>query len=149
MSLDTLIIIVLVIFAVLVGGLLLWAKVPKKLKTEYFQDKWKELQDLCRNKSTWPDALEVADNLLDEALKKRKFKGKTTGERLVAAQRLLSDNDAVWFAHNLYKKVIEGDPKLNLKESNVRDALVGFRQALRDLGALPGKNQNETSEAKK
>lgn len=118
-------------------------RIPKKLKPEYFVSKWRELQGLCKDKQTWPEALTQADKLLDSALKKRKFKGKTMGERMVSAQKVFTENDAAWFAHNLYKKTL-ADPKFRLKESDVRDALVGFRQALRDLGALPeGKDNPE------
>jgi hypothetical protein len=58
------------------------------------------------------------------------------GERMVKAQRLFTDNDGVWFAHKLRNK-IDADPTIKLKESEVKQALVGFRQALKDLGALP------------
>ena len=110
---------------------------PRKLKHEYFIEKWKQIQLNCKDKNTWPKALEEADSLLRCALKKRKFKGKSMGEKMVTAQRLFTDNDSLWYAHNLYKKVISPDNKKRLKESEVKDALIGFRQALRDLGALP------------
>ncbi|MCA9329016.1 hypothetical protein KDA11_00040, partial [Candidatus Saccharibacteria bacterium] len=76
-----------------------------------------------------------ADKLLDDALKKKRLKGKSMGERLVQAQKELSDNDGVWFAHNLAKKLLN-DSYSKLKETEVKKSLVGFRQALRDLGAL-------------
>lgn len=132
------------IFGVLVGVLALAVvllRIPKKLKPEFFVTKWRELQNYCKDKTTWPKALTEADQLLDKALKKRKLKGKSMGERMVSAQRVFTDNDSVWFAHNLCKKVLAADPKLKLKESDVRTALVGFRQALRDLGALPEDNK--------
>lgn len=110
----------------------------RKLKTAYFKAQWTELQKLCASKDTWGLAVTNADKLLDEALKKRKFKGKSMGERLVSAQRDLSDNDAVWFAHNLSKKILE-DTISRLREADVKKSLVGIRQALRDLGALNGK----------
>jgi hypothetical protein len=60
----------------------------------------------------------------------------------VRAQRLLSDNDGVWFGHKLRNK-IESEPDTKLKEKDVKDALIGTRQALKDLGALPdGKQRN-------
>lgn len=121
-------------------------RIPKKLRPQIFVTKWKELQGYCRDKGTWPKALTEADQLLDKALKKRKLKGKSMGERMVSAQRIFTDNDSVWFAHNLCKKVLAQDPKLKLKESDVRGALVGFRQALRDLGALPQENNKEAEE---
>ncbi len=117
-------------------------RMPKRLKSEYFVAQWKELQAHCKDKNTWPQALKEADRLLDRALKKRKFKGKTMGERMVSAQRTFTDNDAAWFAHNIHKKLL-ADPTFKLKESDVKNALVGFRQALRDLGALPdGKSRD-------
>jgi hypothetical protein len=110
---------------------------PRKLKQNIFIVNWKKIQLSCRDKATWPTALEEADKLLKSALKKRKFKGKSMGEKMVSAQRLFTDNDSLWYAHNLYKKVIAVDSNKRLKESEVKDALMGFRQALRDLGALP------------
>ncbi len=118
------------------AGLIVAVRVPKRLKADHFVAQWKELQSYCRDKKTWPKALTEADKLLDRALKKRKFKGKSMGERMVAAQRVFTDNDAVWFAHNLRKK-LSAAPASRIKESEVKDALVGFRQALRDIGALP------------
>lgn len=108
---------------------------PKPLKSVYFQKRWQELQTLCSSKDTWPLAIINADKLLDEALKKRRFKGKAMGERLVTAQRILTDNDSVWFGHKLRNRLVHED-KVKLKESDVKQALVGFRQALKDLGAL-------------
>ena len=109
---------------------------PKKLKIPQYIERWKELQAYCRDKSTWAMAVIEADKLLDMVLTRRRFKGKSMGERLVSAQRSFSDNDGVWFAHNLSKKLL-ADRSTRLKEVDVKDALVCFRQALRDLGALP------------
>ncbi|HSW85679.1 MAG TPA: hypothetical protein VLF79_03675 [Candidatus Saccharimonadales bacterium] len=107
----------------------------RKMDADKFTIKWRELQQNCANRKTWPQAIIEADELLCEALKVRRYKGKTTGERLVAAQHELSDNESVWFGHKLYKTIIsEGAPKL--KKIEVITALAGFRQALRDLGAL-------------
>jgi hypothetical protein len=109
---------------------------PRKLKTNRFQERWTDLQKMCADKSTWPEALIAADKLLDEALKKSRFTGKSMGERLTKAQRSLTNNEAVWFGHKLRSK-IENDPNIKLKESEVKQALVGIRQALKDLGAFP------------
>ncbi len=107
---------------------------PKSLNARYFQAKWQEAQTFCKDKTSWPLAVINADKLLDEALKKRRFKGKTMGERMVAAQREMSDNDGVWFAHKLRNRLVhEADVKL--KEADVKKALIGIRQALKDLGA--------------
>ncbi len=108
---------------------------PKALNRDYFSRKWHDSQKLCKDNSTWPLAIINADKLVDEALKKRKYKGGTMGERMVKAQRDLSDNDGVWFAHKLRNRLVhEVDTKL--KEPDVKRALMGLRQALKDLGAL-------------
>ncbi len=108
---------------------------PKPTKKSKFQFAWKELQSYCAHKETWPTALAKADDLLDLALKRRRYKGKNMGERLVAAQRVFTDNDAIWFAHKLTTKVRER-PKSRLKEKDVKEALLSIRQGLRDLDVL-------------
>ncbi len=122
------------------------------LRPERFQKKWHDLQVFCKDKTTWPNAIIDADKLLDEALKKKRFKGRSMGERLVQAQRMFTDNDGVWFGHKLRAKV-ETEPDAKLKEKDVKDALLGIRQALKDLGALPAlaapPKGTEAKEAKK
>ena len=111
-------------------------KMPRRLKVRKYVGDWKELQLFCKDRATWPKALEDADKLLDQALRRRKYKGRSMGERLVSAQRKLTDNDSIWTAHNLTKKITE-NPALRLRESAVKSALIAYRQALKDLGALP------------
>lgn len=120
-------------------------RAPLKPKKKSFVAKWKELQAYCKDKTTWPQALESADKLLDRALIKRGFKGQSMGERLANAQKVLTDNDDVWFAHKLAKKIKE-DPATRLKEKDVKDALMAIGQALQDLGALP-KSSERTKNA--
>ena len=108
---------------------------PAKLQTVYYTERWRELQKQCADKNTWPLAIIDADNLLDKALRARKYKGKSTGERLVAAQHALSANDSVWFGHKLRNKVVHEEAR-KLRKQDVLEALGGFRQALKDLGAL-------------
>lgn len=127
----------IIIFGLVVLGLLTRFKPHRKprIDQEYFQQKWAEL--LLRVKTPEGMMLSIidADKLLDEALKKHHLKGKTMGERLVSAQRLLSDNDAVWFAHKLRNRLVH-EPNIKLKQTEAKNALSGFRQGLKDLGAL-------------
>lgn len=120
---------------VAIGGTVVFKRRPRALKADRFQAKWRDMQKLCANKDTWKQAIVDADKILDEALKKRRFIGKTMGERLTKAQRILSDNEGVWFGHKLRTK-LESDPTAKLKESDVKQALIGIRQALKDLGAF-------------
>ena len=122
--------------AVLVGiGYLGKKVVPSKLNHEFYQTRWSELLTKVKTNDGMALAVIDADKLLDDALKKRHFRGKTMGERLVAAQRTLTDNDAVWYAHKLRNRLVHED-NVRLKKRDVQKALAGFRQALRDLGAL-------------
>lgn len=125
-------------FVLLVAFGVFWSIRRRKrpLKQDYFKEQWKELQKLLRNKDRWDVALVRADNLLDIALKKKHIRGHNMGERLVKAQRLFTDNDGVWFSHKLRNRV-ESDPEMKLKESEVKQALLAIRQALKDVGALP------------
>lgn len=102
---------------------------------KYFRDKWMEL--LTRVKSPEGMVLAVidADKLLDEALRRKHYKGKTTGERLVAAQRDIKDNDAVWHAHKLRNRLVH-EPNVRLKKSEAQNALAGYRACLKDLDVL-------------
>ena len=109
--------------------------IPKPMRPNKMRKKWQELQKFCANKDTWNKAVLEADKLLDKALKKKRMKGKSLGERLATAQDIMSDNDEIWFAHNLAKKIIE-NPEFKLKKREVKDALLAFGQALKDLGAL-------------
>lgn len=123
------------IFVLVVFLALVYWRLPKRLKASKFGIKWQELQTHLKDKDHWADALLAADKMLDEALKKRKFKGGSMGERMVSAQRYFTNNDDIWFAHNLVKK-LKASSEFKLKEEDVKDALIGFRQGLRDLGAL-------------
>jgi hypothetical protein len=108
---------------------------PRQLNSEYYQQKWLEILARVKTYDGMILAVIDADKLLDEALKKRNYKGKTMGERLVSAQRELSDNDAVWYAHKLRNRLVH-EPTVRLRKNEARNALAGIRQGLKDLGAL-------------
>jgi hypothetical protein len=106
-----------------------------KLDQSYFGHQWMELLARVKTPEGMLLAIIDADKLLDEALRKHHFKGKTMGERLVSAQRILSDNDAVWYAHKLRNRLVH-EPNVRLKKREAQTALAGFKQGLRDLGAF-------------
>lgn len=135
MSPEKIVFIVVVSFLGLCLIALVAIKGPKRVKQEHFRRKWRALQGRCSDKEQWTVAIIEADNLLAEALKKKRIKGKSTGERLVEVQRMLTDNDAVWFGHKLRAK-IDVSPDIPLNKSDVKRALMGIGQALKDIGAL-------------
>lgn len=110
-------------------------KLPKRIKSVYYVQKWREIQKMCGTKDDWGHAIIHADMLLDEILLKKKFAGKTMGERLVSAQKKFSSHDAVWNAHKFANSMRE-NVEQKVSESKVKEVLIAFRQALRDLGAL-------------
>jgi hypothetical protein len=111
-------------------------KAPKRnLNQAYYQGKWIELLARVRTPEGMMHAIIDAYKLIDDLLKKKHFKGKTMGERLVSAQRSLSDNDSVWYAHKLRNRLVH-EPEVRLKKREAQTALAGFRRGLKDLGAL-------------
>jgi len=115
--------------------LLIVRKLPKRLKATHYTRKWRDIQKLCADKSNWPQAILLSDLLLDEVLRKKRKDGKTMGERLVSAQKVFTDNEAVWKAHKLANHIRQHSTD-KLKESDVKDTLGALRQSIRDLGAL-------------
>ncbi|HYH36502.1 MAG TPA: hypothetical protein VD706_03315 [Candidatus Saccharimonadales bacterium] len=110
----------------------------RSMNVKHFTERWQELQKHCASRKTWPQAIAEADDLLDQALKRAGYKGKTTGERLVSAQHDLTANDMIWLGHKLRNRLAQEEVDVRkLKKKDVVDSLAGFRQALRDLGALP------------
>jgi len=123
----------LVILIVIIGLVVFYIK--KRRNRIDMQIRWKYLQKLLANKTNWRDVIIQADKLLDETLKLKHFKGKTTGERLMSAQHQLTANDRVWFSHKLYNKLIY-EEDIDITKSQVKKCLLGYWQALKDLGAF-------------
>jgi hypothetical protein len=133
---STLILIVIGVVAfLLIAGIIFLRRRPQKLNLADFEAKWSDAQKLCAKQENWPLAVITADQLFDEALKKLKYRGKTMGERMVAAQHEIQDNDSLWFGHKLSNKLVQEEMQ-KLKKTDVMTALIGFREALKDLGAL-------------
>ena len=134
----TVIFLIIVIVFGIAALVLLGRFAPRRrahLNQEYFQQQWATLLARVKTPEGMILAVVDADKLLDEALKKHHFRGKTMGERLVSAQKSLSDNDAVWYAHKLRNRLVH-EPNVRLKKREAQTALAGFRQGLHDLGAL-------------
>jgi hypothetical protein len=133
--------IVFLVIAIVFGLVVLFilsrlvAHKPKRFNQQYYQKKWLEILARVKTYDGMILAVIDADNLFDEALKKSNYRGKTMGERLVAAQRDITDNDAVWYAHKLRNRLVH-EPSVRLRENEAKNALAGFRRGLKDLGAL-------------
>jgi hypothetical protein len=135
------IIVVIAVVVLLLAGIVCYVVLRRKngkIDPKVFANKWMEIQRLCAKKETWALAVINADKLLDTALKQKRIKGKSMGERMVSAQRTFTNNDSVWYAHNLAKKLL-ADSHATLRQAECKKSLVGIRQALRDLEVLNGK----------
>jgi hypothetical protein len=110
-------------------------KLPKRLKAAHYTRKWRDIQRLCSVETNWPQAILLSDELLNEVLRKKQKSGKTMGERMVSAQKVFTSNDAIWKAHKFANKIRTNEP-FKIKEAEVKNSLIAYRQALRDLGAL-------------
>ena len=110
-------------------------KSSNKLNQEFYREKWAIIETNSLTQAGWISAVVEADKLLDHALKKLDYKGKTMGERMVSASRAFSDTDRTWSAHKLRNRVVH-EASINLKQKHVDLALGSFRKALKDLGAL-------------
>ncbi len=135
MSFEAYVAIGVTIILVAIIGTVAYFKFPKKVNQDKFMARWKKLQQRCADETQWALAIVEADDLLAEALKKKRFKGKSIGERLVEAQKNFTNNDAVWFGHKLRTK-LDLNPEIKLTQADVQKALLGLRQGLKDIGAL-------------
>ncbi len=135
MSFEEIVTIAVSAIIFLIIAVIVIRKFPRKLKHEYFVTRWKHVQQRCPDKEQWPLAIQEADDLLNEALKKKRFKGSGMGERMVSAQKNFTNNDLVWFGHKLRTK-LDTHPETPLTQNDVQKALTGLRQGLKDIGAL-------------
>lgn len=127
---------------IIIGGLMIAAiglskKGTKHLNIEYYRVKWLEIeQQLKRDEpSTFHIVVLNADKLLNQALEQRGFRGQTMAERMKSAGKNFSNSNAVWSAHKLRNQIAH-EPDVHVTYDNARTALSGFRQALKDLGAI-------------
>lgn len=129
--------------AVLVfGGLLLTVialtrKGVKNLNKSYYQAEWLKIENrlLRDEEQSYQMCVINADKLIDHALKQRGFNGNSMGDRLKSASKEFKSRNAVWSAHKLRNKIVhEANSKVSYDDA--RYALGGFKQALKDLGAI-------------
>lgn len=134
-TLELVVVIIVVTFMSLLILVLLAFLYSKKLRPKKFRKKWNKIKAKLPKQERWKEALIEADKLLDIALKKKNYTGKTVGEKLVKAEKIFTDKDEVWFGHKL-SKAIQEKPNLKLKKADMKRALIGLQRGLKDLGAL-------------
>lgn len=124
------------------AGIVLWLMFrlhhnSSELDVEKYRKRWLEIERLVTRDDhrSCQFAIIEADKLLDIAMKEKSIRGDTMGERLKTAKDGWSDRNAIWTAHKLRNQIVhEADVKVGYDAA--RRALAGFKQALKDLGAI-------------
>ena len=133
--------IVFFLAAVLIVAALLFAVITMRkdgsgsLDVEKYRLRWLQIEQKLLRDETLTHQMSVldADKLLDQALKDRGTQGTTMGDRM--KQINWSNADAVWSAHKLRNRIAhESDVKVDY--DTARRALAGFKQGLKDMGAI-------------
>lgn len=129
--------------AVLIFGGLLFAVIalakrgPRTLDVEKYRSRWLTIeQQLKRDEiSSYHMCIMNADKLVDQALIERGLSGNTMGERMKAAQTKWTNANHIWTAHKLRNQIAH-EPDVRLDYEGARRALIAYKQALKDLGAI-------------
>ena len=128
---------VLVIAVIGVVLLMVSTRHTSRLNIAKYQTKWLEIENSLQkdNPATYQVVVFAADKLVDAALKERGFRGTTMGERMKAAAKVWKNANHVWSAHKLRNQLAhESDAQVSY--DTAQRALVAFKQALKDLGAI-------------
>ena len=128
---------VLVIGALLIIVITLTKRVPMGLDIEKYRSKWLQIEGSLKRDESSSHHLAVlnADKLLDQALREKGIRGDTMGERMKAANATWRNANALWGAHKLRNQIAH-EPDVRVTYDDARRALAGFKQALKDLGAI-------------
>ena len=127
----------LVIAVLLVLVISLTRRGTVQLDVNKYRMKWMTIEQQLSRDDASRCAMAVlnADKLLDQALRERGVKGQTMGERMKTAKDTWSNVNAVWGAHKLRNQIAH-ETDAHVTYDDARRALSGFKQALKDVGAI-------------
>ena len=130
--LAIIIVAILVFFAIVLTG-----KREHKFNIEEYQAKFLSIENKLNknNPATFVTTVINADKLLDKALHEMGIPGKTMGDRLKKSNDRFTDINAVWRAHKL-RNAIAHESDLEITHQQAANALLIYKQALKDLGAI-------------
>ena len=133
----TFIIAVLIVAVLIFVAILLTGKRGYHFDREAYQSRFLAIENSLRkeNPSSFTATIIEADKLLDKAMVEMGIPGKTMGDRLTKGGSHFSNLNAVWRAHKLRNAIAhESDFEVSYKQAS--NALIIFKQALKDLGAV-------------
>lgn len=128
---------VLIIGALAIATIMFTKKGGMQLDVDKYRLKWMGIEKQLSKDDQSGCVLAVlnADKLLDQALRDRGIRGQTMGERMKSAKNMWTNANAVWGAHKLRNQIAhESDHHLSYEDA--RRAIAGFKQALKDVGAI-------------
>lgn len=131
-------ILAILILAVLVFvAILLTGKRAHHFNVEQYQARMLAIENKLQkdNPATYAISIINADKLLDKALMEMGVPGKTMGERLKKIPSRFKDINGVWRAHKL-RNALAHEPDFEVSYRQASNALVVYKQALKDLGAI-------------
>ena len=128
----------ILILAVLVFvAILLTGKRAHHFNVEQYQARMLAIENKLQkdNPATYAISIINGDKLLDKALIEMGVPGKTMGERLKKIPSKFKDINGVWRAHKL-RNALAHEPDFEVSYRQASNALVVYKQALKDLGAI-------------
>ena len=129
--------------AILIFGGLLFVVIslaknsPRTLDQDKYRSRWLSLENCLKkdDQNSYLACIMNADKLLDQALRERGLSGKTMGERMKQYQGKWTNGNGVWAAHKLRNRLAH-EPDAQVDYERARQALVSFKQGLKDVGAI-------------
>lgn len=129
--------------AILIFGGLLFVVIsltknsPRPLDVDKYRSRWMSIETRLKRDDANSHTVCVfeADKLLDQALRERGLPGKTMAERMKQCQGKWTNGNGVWAAHKLRNKLAH-EPDVKIDYERARQALVAFKQGLKDIGAI-------------
>lgn len=110
---------------------------PHHVDRARYQADWLKIENNLSRDEPSSHILAVlnADKLLDRALRESHYQGQTMGDRLKSAQNKWSNTNEIWEAHKLRNRLAH-ETGVSVSYDEAKRALVGFKRALKDLGAI-------------
>lgn len=118
-------------------AMILTGKRRHEFNVQEYQTRWLKIENGLVNGDlrSYNYSVLEADKLLDKALKEMGIPGDSMGEKLKKIGNKMPNIQKIWHAHKLRNQIVhESDFTINYNQA--RQALMIFRQALKDLGAI-------------
>lgn len=133
----TFILAILIVAVFVFLAILLTGKRGYTFNREVYQSRFLAIENKLKadNPATFMTTIIEADKLLDKALIEMGAPGKTMGDRLKKSGERFSNINSVWRVHKM-RNAIAHESGYEISYKQASNALVIYKQALKDLGAI-------------